>query len=70
MEAKKSIFQPTVKVINILAASLLVYPCTALDTPTYLIKETDKIFCEFLWNGRVTKIARDTMTKQNRTRGP
>ena len=50
MEAKKSIFQPTVKVINILAASLLVYPCTALDTPEIIIKETDKIFSNFWGN--------------------
>jgi len=53
-----------------MTALLLVYLCTALDTPDNIIKEPDKIFCEFLWNGRVTKIARNTMTKQNRTRGP
>ena len=48
-------------VINSLAASLLVYPCTALDTPENIIKE---IFCEFLWNGKVNKIARHIMIKQ------
>jgi hypothetical protein len=53
-----------VTVINSLAASLLVYPCTTLDTPEHIIKETDKIFCEFLWNGKVNKIARNTVIKQ------
>jgi len=53
-----------VTVINRLAASLLVYPCTALDTPENIIKETEKIFCEFLWNGNVNAIDRNTMIKQ------
>jgi len=41
--------------INSLAASLLVYPCTALDNPEIIIKEKDNIFCEFLSNGKVNK---------------
>ena len=51
-------------VINSPTASILVYSCNALDTPENIIKETDKIFCEFLWNGGVNKIARNTMIKQ------
>jgi len=50
VEAKKSIYQGKVTVINSVAASPLVYPSTALDNPENIIKETDKIFCEFLWN--------------------
>ena len=53
-----------VTVINSLAAALMVYPCTTLDTPENIIKETDKIFCDFLWNGKVNKIARNTVIKQ------
>ena len=53
-----------VTVINSLAASLLVYPQTALDTPENIIEATEKICCEFLWNGQVNKIARNIMIKQ------
>jgi len=50
-------------VINSLTTPLLVYSCTALAAPENIIKHTDKIFCDFICNGKVNKVARNTMIK-------
>ena len=52
-----------ITIIGSLAASLLVYPCTTLDTPDQIIDEVDKMFFNFLWNSNTNKIARNTIIR-------
>ena len=53
-----------ITIINSLAASLLIYPCSTLLTPQVIIKEIDKIFFNFLWNGNTNKIAKNTVIRK------
>ena len=52
-----------ITIINSLAGSLLVYPCTCLQTPPQVIKDIQKAFIHFLWDGGSSKIARNTIIK-------
>jgi hypothetical protein len=52
-----------ITIINSLAASLLVYPCSTLYTPLHVIQEIDKIFFNFLWNGASNKVAKHIIIK-------
>ena len=51
-------------IINTLVSPILVYPCTALDTPDLAVKEIDKIFFDFLRNGKTSKISKSTVIQQ------
>ena len=53
-----------ITIINSLAASLLIYPCSTLLTPQVIIKEIDKIFFNFLWNGNTNRIAKNTVIRK------
>ena len=52
-----------ITIITSLAASLLIYPCSTLVTPQSIIKEIDKMFYNFLWNGKTNKIAKNTIIR-------
>jgi hypothetical protein len=53
-----------VTVINSLAASLLIYPCTCLNTPDNVTQEINQLFFNFLWDGGTNKIAKNTIIRQ------
>jgi len=57
-------FKWKVTVINSIPASILVYLCTALDTPENIIQVIEKIFYEILWIRKTHSEARNTMIKQ------
>ena len=50
-----------ITILNSLAASLLVYPCTNLQTPDRVIQEIEKLFFKFLWDGGNNKISKATI---------
>ena len=52
-----------ITIINSLAASLLVYPCTCLRTPERAVTEVNKLFFDFLWDNSTSKIAKNTIIK-------
>ena len=53
-----------ITIINSLAASMLVYPCTCLQTPDRVLREINQLFFDFLWDNGSSKIARTTIIKQ------
>ena len=53
-----------ITVLNTLAISILVYPCTNLETPDRVITEIDHLFFDFLWDGGNNKIAKNTIIQQ------
>ena len=52
-----------ITIINSLAASLLVYPCTCLETPEKVVVQTNKLFLDFLWDNGSSKISKSTIIK-------
>jgi len=50
-----------ITVLNSLAASQLVYISSTIETPEIILKEIEKIFFDFLWNSKVSKIAKSTI---------
>ena len=52
-----------ITVLNSLASSMLIYPCTVIETPVKVLKEVSTLFYNFLWDGKTPKIAKDTITK-------
>jgi hypothetical protein len=53
-----------ITVLNSLATSILVYPCTILETPDRVITETNNLFFDFLWDGGNNKIAKNIIIKK------
>ena len=53
-----------ITIINSLAASLLVYPCTCLETPAKVLTQVNKLFLDFLWDNGSSKIAKYTVIRQ------
>jgi len=52
-----------ITIINSLATSLLIYPCTCLDTPQQAMIEINKLFSEFLWDSTYSKISKTTIIR-------
>ncbi len=48
-----------VTILNSLALSALIYVTSVIDTPDIVIKEVDNIITEFLWKGKLHKIAKN-----------
>ena len=51
-----------ITVVNTLALSKLIYLCSILHTPDEVYVEVKKIITDFLWDGKVAKIAYNTLT--------
>ena len=51
-------------IINNLAASILVYPLSIIDTPDTIIEQVDKLFFDFLWANKPSKISRNTIIRE------
>lgn len=51
-----------ITVLKSLVASQLVYVLSPLHTNVKIIKEVNKLFFSFLWNGKGDKIKRDIIT--------
>jgi hypothetical protein len=47
-----------ITIINSLAASLIVYPCSTLITLDTILDQIDKIFFNFLWDSNCNKISK------------
>ena len=51
-----------IAIVKTLALSKLVYNCSVLDTPTDFAKEVNKVIFPFIWNFKLDKIKRNTLT--------
>jgi hypothetical protein len=52
-----------ITIINSLAASLIVYPCSTLITPDTILDQIDQIFFNFLWDSNCNKISKNTIIR-------
>lgn len=52
-----------ITVVNSLLISILQYPCSIIHVPTRVFKEYKQLVFSFIWNGRKSKIAYDTIIK-------
>ena len=50
-----------ITIINSLAMSQIIYPATNLDVPQNILEDLNKIFYNFLWDGKRPKIAAKTI---------
>ena len=58
-----------ITIINSLAMSQIVYPATNLDVPSDFLEKLHKIFYNFLWDGKRSKIAAKTIENTISTGG-
>ncbi len=52
-----------ITIVNTVALSPLIYTSTLIETPPEIIKETNDIIQNFIWEGKTTKIAQNTRIK-------
>ncbi len=57
----KETLKSKVTILNNLALSPLIYVSSVIDTPDIVIKEVDKIIIEFVWKGKMHKIAKNVI---------
>ncbi len=52
-----------IKIVNTLALSPLIYTSSIIETPPEILKETNDIIQNFIWEGKTAKIAQNTFIK-------
>ncbi len=52
-----------ITIVNTLALSSLIHTSCLIETPPEMLKETNDIIQNFIWDGKIAKIAQNTLIK-------